>query len=114
MLLDFLHLDNLCLRRKKFKTNLVFKTLKGNAPTYLQNFFSVHETGYSLRDSEMILNLPKPQTNYLKRSFHYSGAMLWNSLPQNIRKLESFVQFRRAVEEYYSSGEFPHGNPVNQ
>ena len=30
------------------------------------------------------LNLLKPRTNYLKRSFSYSGALLWNSLPESI------------------------------
>ncbi len=101
MLLDTLHLDNLSLRRKKFKAGLMFKTLNGNTPTYLQNLFSVRGSEYNLRNFEMKLNLPKPQTNYLKRSFQYSGALLWNSLPENIRTLQSFAQFRKAVNKYY-------------
>jgi hypothetical protein len=85
VLLDILHLDNLSLRRNKLKIGLVFKTL-----AYLQSLFSTDSSEYDLRNSEMKLNLPKPRTNYLKRSFHYSGALLWNSLPENIRKLQSF------------------------
>ena len=103
ILLDALHWDNLSLRRAKLKAGLVFKTLKGNVPLYLQNMFSVRGIGYNIRNSEMRLNLPKPRTNYLKRSFSYSGALLWNSLPQDIRKLQSFAQFRKAVAEYYSN-----------
>ena len=34
--------------------------------------------------SEGRLTLSKPSTNYLKRSFSYSGAMLWNNLPKNL------------------------------
>ena len=45
----------------------------------------IRKTGYNLGDSAMRLNVLKPQTNYLKRSFCYSGALLWNSLPQEIR-----------------------------
>ena len=91
MFLDTLHLDNLSLRRKKFKVGLVFKTLKGNTPSYLQDFFSIRGTGYNLRNSQMRLDLPKPRTNYLKRSFPYSGALLWNSLPQEIRIKASII-----------------------
>ena len=65
--------------------------------------FSVRGIGYNIRNSEMRLNLPKPRTNYLKRSFSYRGALLWNSLPQDIRKLQSFAQFRKAIAEYYSN-----------
>ena len=94
VLLDTLRWDNLSLRRQqKFKLGLMFKTLKSNAPSYLQNFFSIRETGYNLRDSEMRLNVLKPQTNYLKRSFCYSGALLWNSLPQEIRMLQTQAKF---------------------
>ncbi len=37
ILLDTLHWDNLSLRREKLKAGLVFKTLKGNMPSYLQD-----------------------------------------------------------------------------
>ena len=38
-----------------------------------------------------------------------------NSLPENIRTLQSFAQFRKAENKYYnSSNELPHGNLVNQ
>ena len=59
--------------------------------------------------------MPKPRTNYLKRNFQYSGALLWNNIPKNIRTLQSFAQFRNAVNKYYNSlNELPHGNLVNQ
>ena len=103
ILLDTLHCDNLSLRREKLKAGLMFKTLKGNMPSYLQDMFSFRGLGYNIRNSEIRLNLPKPRTNYLKRSFCYSGAILWNSLPQDIRKLQSFPQFKKAIAEYYNS-----------
>ena len=87
----------------------MFKTLKGNTPTYLQNLF------FTIRNLEIKLNLSKPRTNYLKRSFQYSGALLWNSLPENIGKLQSFAQFRKAIDKYYSNlNKLTQGNLVNQ
>ena len=100
-LLDILHLDNLSLRRKKIKAKIVFKILKGDAPAYLQNLFSARGTGYDLRNSKIKLNLPKPRTNYLKRSLCYSGALLWNTLPQNIRNLNWSTLFNNSLNQYY-------------
>ena len=100
-LLDSLHLDNLSLRRKKIKAKIMFKILKGDAPAYLQNLFSARGTRYDLRNSEIKLNLPKPRTNYLKRSLCYSGALPWNSLPQNMRRLSSLNLFNNSLNQYY-------------
>ena len=52
-----------------------------------------------LRDSENKLNVPLPRTNYYKNSFSYSGAILWNSLPCNLREAESLGQFKRLLKE---------------
>ena len=52
-----------------------------------------------LRDSENKLNVPLPRTNYYKNSFSYSGAILWNSLPCNLRETESLGQFKRLLKE---------------
>ena len=43
---------------------------------YLQRLFTHFYSNYNLSNSERKLDLPKPRTNYLKRSFSYSGATL--------------------------------------
>jgi hypothetical protein len=52
-LLDSLQLDKLSLRRKKLKTNLMFKILNGHTPSYLQSLFSLRGTRYNFRNSEV-------------------------------------------------------------
>jgi hypothetical protein len=37
------------------------------------------------------------QTIRLKRSFKYSGTMLWNSLPSEAKKASSLYQFKRSM-----------------
>ena len=73
---------------------------------YLHDLYSEQLTDFDLRDSFRKLNLPKPRTEYLKRSFDYSGALLWNSLPENIRATRSIGQFKkeinRALETFVS------------
>ena len=102
-LLKRLHWDDLSTRRKKLKATLMFKTIKGLSPLYLQNLFSIRSTSYNLRDSEIKLDLPKPRTNYRKRSFGYSGALLWNSLPVNLRKTDSLGRFKREIDRLYNN-----------
>ena len=81
----------------------MFKIIKGLSPAYLKDLFSIRSTKYNLRDSEIRLNLPKPRTNYCKRALRYSGALLWNSLPVNLRKSDSLVYFKRELDKFYSN-----------
>ena len=52
-LLDSLQLDKLSLRRKKLKTNLMFKIMKGHTPSYLQNLFSLRGTRYNFKYNQV-------------------------------------------------------------
>ena len=89
--------DSLYTRRKKHKAKLMFKNINKQAPEYLQDLFKPFSTGYNLRDKANKLALPKPRTDFLKRSFCYSGAQLWNSLPHNARAARSFSHFKRLI-----------------
>ena len=95
--------DNLCTRRKKQKLKLMFKTLNDQCPEYLKGLFKPFSTGYSLRNSDNKLALPNPRTDFLKRSFSYSGAHLWNSLPSDVRAIRSFSNFRNRIDHQLSS-----------
>ena len=77
-------------QRQMHKAIMVYKSLNGLAPQYLRDKF-VHRnniSNYSLRDEENKLAIPLPRTNYMKNSFSYSGAVLWNSLPAEMRQAD--------------------------
>ena len=76
--------DNLSVRRAKQKANLMYKCINNLAPAYLCNLFAPRTPNYYFRNAKKKLMLPKPRTDYLKRSFSYSGALLWNNLPEEI------------------------------
>ena len=82
---------------------MMFKSLNGLTPVYLHDLFSERHTDYDLRDSLRKLNLPKPRTDYLKRSFGYSGALLWTSLPENIRAIRSIGHFKKEINRALES-----------
>jgi len=68
----------------KFKAAvMVYKSLNGLVPDYLRTMFSNRSDmcTYSLRGSTGKLTVPLPRTNFLKNSFSYRDAVLWNSLP---------------------------------
>ena len=70
--------------RKKQKALIMYKTMNELAPEYLKCIFTRrYAADYKLRSLEGKLSLPKPNTSYLKRSFCYSGARLWNNLPKD-------------------------------
>jgi hypothetical protein len=94
--------DNLLTRRKKHEPILFFKTSNDLTPFYLHELFESRSTGCKLRNSEHTLFVRKPRTNYGKRSFSYSGAVLWDELPQNVRTTCSLSQFKRAIDNPFS------------
>ena len=92
-------LQNLACQQQIQRATMVYRSLHGLAPNYLSSKFERREVAYDLRDSENKLNVPLPRTNYYKNSFSYSGAILWNSLPCNLREAESLGQFKRFLKE---------------
>ncbi|XP_068675405.1 uncharacterized protein [Montipora foliosa] len=97
--LSTLSWERLSLRRKKQKALMMYKTMNDLAPDYLQSLFSQRHSAYNLRNSEGRLTLSKPSTNYLKRSFSYSGAMLWNNLPKSLKNAASVEHFKRNIKK---------------
>ena len=90
--------ERLFLRRKKQKALMMIKSVDGLAPEYLQSLFSQRRSVYNLRDSEGKLTLAKPSTNYLKRSFSYSRAMLCNNMPKSLKNAVSLNHFKRLIK----------------
>ena len=101
-LLNSLSWDNLSVRRTKQKANLMYKCVNKLAPNYLCNMFTPRALSFDLRDASQKLYLPKPRTDYLKRSFSYSGASLLNDLPEDIRTTTSLSNFKRRIDKWLS------------
>ena len=90
-------------QRKIQKVTMVYKSLNGLNPDYLQPLFNYRNSviNYTLRDTEGKLTIPMPRTNYLKNSFGYSGAELWNNLPIHVRQAVTLKQFKAGCSNYF-------------
>ena len=85
--------QKLNLQRELKTATMVYKSLNGLAPDYLKSMFTDRSatSTYSLRNCEGKLVLPLPRTNFVKSIFSYSGAVLWNNLPTNLRQAQTLA-----------------------
>ena len=94
--------QKLSLQRELKTATMVYKYFNGLAPEYLKSMFTDRSstTTYSLRNCEGKLAVPLPRTNFLKNSFSYSGAVLWNSLPTNLRQAQTLSSFKSGCRNF--------------
>ena len=81
-LFELLGRKNLARQDETEKATMVSKSLHGLAPEYLCSRFAIRETAYNLRDSQS-----------------YSGAILWNKLPCNVRQAESLTKLKCLLKQ---------------
>jgi len=83
------------------KAVLLYKCLHGTAPEYLQDLFRPFSTQYQLRSIlHGNLQAPKPRTEQFKKSFQYSGTVLWNKLPLHVKSAENIRVFKKRYHEH--------------
>ena len=81
---------------------MVYKSIHGLAPDYLGSLFTKYDPPYNLRNSENKLAVPLPRTNFLKNSFSYNGAVIWNSLSPELRQAKSLQSFRNGCRDFFA------------
>ena len=102
--------DNLSVRRAKQKANLKYKFVNKLAPVYLCNMFTPKILSFDLCGTRQKLCLKKPRTNYLKHSFSYSRASLWDDLPEELCTTKSLDIFKRTINKWFSAQDFHIGS----
>ena len=83
------------------KCTVLWTALKPCFPYYsntkslncLQDFKGTQSADAHAHSCALIVSFPR--TNFMKNSFSYSGAVLWNSLPCDMREAKSLSQFKR-------------------
>ena len=85
---------NLRERHVYHLASTMYKIMNNHVPSYLTNRFSVRYSGYNLRGHKNVL-IPKPRTEFKKRSFSYKGTIQWNALPDLKNKRAIFNNFKR-------------------
>ena len=78
--LSTMNWHNLRERNEYHLASTMYKIMNNHMPSYLTNRFSVRDSGYNLMGHKNVL-IPKPRTEFKKRSLSYKGAIHWNALP---------------------------------
>ena len=99
LLRNSLSLDDLSTRRAKLKATQMYRIVNNAAPDYLTAKFKTLQevVKYNLREASSKLIVPKARIDYGKKSISYSGAVLWNSLPNDIRSCNSLTTFKDKI-----------------
>ena len=89
---DFQTLHWLTIKKRiVFKlAHLVFKSLNGLAPLYLQELLQYAPSLTSIR-----LNVPRTNSSYGSRAFSVIGPKIYNSLPLHIKENTSVDIFKK-------------------
>ena len=91
------------------KATLMDKILNDlSSPQLSISFVNPNDTNinYNLRNKETDLALPRPYTNFLKRSFMYSGAMLWNNLSYEAKTAQLLSDFKHKLASSLSMPQY--------
>ena len=78
----------------------MYKILNDLSAPQLSNYFvklNDIKINYNLRNIETDLTLLRPYTNFLKRSFRYSGTMIWNNLSNEAKTAQSLADFKHKL-----------------
>ena len=96
-------------QRISFKVGLlVYKALHHDQPFYLRSKLAYQTHRYVTRSSDtLILFVPETKTVLGRRAFSVAGPRFWNSLPPNVRKLDSVLSFRKKLKSYLFDIAFP-------
>ena len=94
--LNVLNWKNLEEKLSVSEAVVMYKIVNNQAPSYLSNRFSKRETCYNTRHKHDLF-MQKPNTEYMKRSFTYRGAKLWNSLDDNVKNACNPISFKQLL-----------------
>lgn len=99
-LLQKADLPTLLNNRLQVLATEVFKAVNGLSPVYIQDLFVRKENPYNLRDPyKLQVNLHNSK-KYGTNSIKHEGAILWNSLPPEIKGTKTVAEFKRKIKSY--------------
>ena len=87
--------------RQRYQINkliLMHKAKNNTLPTSLTEMFHITNSHrYELRSNNTNYALPKPKTNFMKKSISYSAPSLWNKLPVSVKQFDISIDKFRGI-----------------
>ena len=92
-------IDNFANRER---TLFVKKCLCKESNEELNNYFQVFEHKYTTRNNEKSIKLPPVTLEVSKQGLYFSGGVLYNKLPIEIRNVGLYKEFKKLVKVHFS------------
>ena len=88
---------------------MMYKIANSIAPSYLINLFQMRNSSDdTISNLRSVTNrnflIPKPKLNLFKNSLSYSGAIIWNSIPLEIKNSNSLNMFVNKCKAWLKRG----------
>ena len=83
--------------------NFMYLHYFGKLPENFDNYFLKNDSGHSFIRSASKIHIDFKRTNYGKFSLQYRGAIIWNSLPNDLEELKSSSAFKKALHTHVQS-----------
>ena len=87
----------LSMNRLKLLGIEVFKCIHGTNPEYMNNMFKIKSASYEFRDPSKLELTKFRTTKFGYKSFAYYGSKLWNSLPIEVKSVDSLSSFKHKI-----------------
>ena len=81
----------------------VRKCIDGNVCDNFKNYFDVTNHKIETRNNKNSIRLPKVKLSSAQKGFYYTGAKIYNKLPDKIRNEKEFSVFKGLVKQYHFS-----------
>ena len=101
LLLAKANIPSLHIRRLKTMVIETFKIFNNMTPPVLSDLIYLRENStYNFRYNN-ILQVPQVRaSNFGKKSFRYAAAVLWNSFPDEFRRVNNFGQLKSLIANW--------------
>ena len=99
-LLEKAELSTLHLNRLRCIAAETYKCINNLTPEYISNLVQLKTSSYSFRYENTVKVPTVRSVTYGQCSLRFDSARVWNSLPNDIRKVTEFAEFRRQIRTW--------------
>ena len=93
--------STLYLKRVRMIAQETYKVINNQSPSYLSELIRFRNSRYPTRNTDIDIYVPRVnQVKFGNRSFKYEAPVLWNSLPNDFRKVENFSIFKELMKTW--------------
>ena len=68
-------------------------------PDIINKLIEKHTTNRDLRDN-MKIEVSRCKTNFGRSSFRYRSSIIWNALPEDVKKYDNYMTFKKHLKRY--------------